>query len=196
MDFKVFSDESDDFLLSNEAVNLLGEIFLWDENIEKVAINTRGGEDAVRIGNTDSQFVRILTGDGEDRITVLNTAGIDGLKIEAGAGNDYIEMRGGQFTSFVQAFGGVGNDNLFVTNTSFARGVADGGDGNDTVTVDYARRTGRRIDARDTGSGNARLVVRGSDFIDRIDMLSTSVIRSGEPVIFDAGTETLLNSCD
>lgn len=186
------TDLADDFLLSNEQINLLGELFLWDETIERVILDTRAGEDTVRLGNTDSQFVTLNLGDGNDEVIVFNSLGIDGLRINAGAGNDSFDFRGGQFDTFVNAFGEAGSDDFFVSSASFTPGRLDGGDGGDSVIVDFSRRAGRRIDASDSGdSGSDSLVVRGTAFIDRVDLLSGAAIRSGEPVVFNSQTERL-----
>ena len=186
-----FSDQFEDFLISNERINSFGEFFIWDENIEVVVVDTRGGDDAIRIGNTDSRFVRLDLGAGNDEVTVLNTAGITGLKVDGGIGNDDFEIRGGQFDTFIQAFGEDGNDNFDVSALSFSSIRTDGGNGNDSVVVDYARRASRRVDATDTGDGNDTLVVNGTDFIDRVNVLTTAFVRSGEAVVFNAATETV-----
>lgn len=186
------TDQFDDFLLSNEQINLLGEFFLWDETIEKVILDTGDGDDVVRVGNTDSQFVTLNLGNGNDEAIIFNTSGIDGLRISGGAGNDSFDFRGGQFDTFVNAFGQAGADDFFVSGASFSRARLDGGDGGDSVIVEFARRAGRRIDASDTGDGGSdSLVVRGTQFIDRVDVLSGAVVRSGEPVVYNSQTERL-----
>ena len=186
------TDDVDDFLISNEQINLIGEFFLWDQNIEKVIVDTRSGNDSVRIGNSDSQFVTVNLGLGNDEVILQNSNGIDGIRLSGGTGNDRFDFRGGQFATFVNAFGEAGNDEFIISSSSFSRARVDGGEGSDDVDITFSRRAGRRIDATDSGAGgNDTLVVRGTEFIDRVDMLATAVIRGGEPVIYSSNTEEL-----
>ena len=185
------TSSSDDILLANEQLNLLGEFFLWDQNVEKLILDTREGDDVVRIGINDTTFVRVMMNDGNDTAIVQNSMGIQGLKIEGDAGADTFDLRTSAADTFIQALGGTGNDSFAVKDTFYSQAKLDGQEGNDEVTVQFARRATRRIDARDSGGGSDALTVLGSELIDRGDLLMGAVVRSGESVIYDQATENL-----
>ncbi|WP_197491123.1 hypothetical protein [Planctomyces sp. SH-PL62] len=115
--------------------------------IERLEVETRGGNDAVTLGLAIAGlFVYVDAGDGNDVVTLSGsttaaeirggmgddtlTGGDGNDRIEGGPGNDV--LTGGRGSD--QMFGGAGSDR-FVWNNGDGSDVIEGGGGNDVVRV-------------------------------------------------------------
>ena len=184
------TDIDDDISINNNALGAFGESYQWD-GVENLVFGTGIGLDQVTVNNNDTDFIRVLLGVGDDIGTVVDNAGTMGVRFDGQDGSDTIDLLNSVAGTFIAVNAGAGTDVITVSATSFGRSRVDGQDGDDIVTVNFAARDARRINARDTGDGNDVLNVIGSAVADRIDIRPLVLDREGEFITYDANTELL-----
>ena len=147
-----------------------------DENLAPDTINLLGGNDMATVERND--IITVNGGDGDDSISATGVLNI----LEGGAGNDTLIADDSN-----RLLGGAGNDVLNFNHGSYDQGewgLADGGEGDDTITV--------RTDALvpdfitvDVGGVN----VSGGNGADEINIIYelTENFDGGEGVIIGSG---------
>ncbi len=186
------SDRDDVFSIQNDTIQILSERLVTGFQTEVLVVNTLVGNDIVTVKNNNVDNIRVLTGVGEDRVSIQGTRGIKNLRIETGTSNDQVSVERSVVATYLLVNGGSGADTIDVLNTSYASGRFDGQDDADLVMVDFIGRTNRVINARDTGSGgDDNLLVTGTGGIDRYMLRTQSLSNLVERVLFDGNTERL-----
>lgn len=186
--------ENGDFVtIDDEKILFQNEQIIYDEFIEVLIADVRGGDDQVSIRNNDTRFMRVYMGDGSDNAMVDEARGVTGIALFGNEGDDVFGLINSTAHTFLQAYGENGNDVFDVKGSSFAKSRLDGGEGDDRYDIEFAGRRVRRLDVRDTGAGGQdQLNVMGTSLIDRVDVNATTVVRAKEQVFYDGNTESLL----
>ncbi len=180
----------DDITIAGNLIGVLGEQFAWS-GVENLVVDVLEGDDLVTVGNNNTAAIRVVLNDGNDTGIVIGSEGIGSLRFDGLAGDDQFAFEDSIAASFVQGRGGEGNDTFLVGESSFARSRVDGELGDDTVTVEFASRDSRRVNARDTGDGFDTLNVLGTPTADRLDLFTQIIDREGEAIVYDTGTELI-----
>jgi Ca2+-binding RTX toxin-like protein len=123
---KLISDGGDDFLDSgtgrNETVDGGAGKDVWQADLATMTAAV-----TVVAANTQAAFVTLANG--------TKVRGIEGLRLNTGSGNDVLSSAGYEVTDDIAA--GAGDDYV---NIGWGAGdAADGGDGTDTLVVDFSR---------------------------------------------------------
>jgi hypothetical protein len=184
------TDFADQLVVVGNQFAVLTQVYAWS-GLENLILDLLGENDTITVGNNATSFIRVVMGLGNDTAGVTGTIGISTLRFDGNEGNDLFQFNSSTANTFVQGRGGDGNDTLLVGELSFGRTRVDGEGGNDQVTVAFASRDGRRVNARDNGSGNDQLTITGTPTADRIALRPRVIDREGEFITYDENTETL-----
>ena len=187
-----FTEGPDDIRFADGIVKHNAEELIYGFPNEALIVNTMGGDDTITMGLNKLDFVRLMTGDGNDTVNINGSRGIAAYRIELGAGDDTMNMNSTSALTFFGVVGEDGDDVLNVTNSSFGDTIFDGGEHSDTVHIDNIGRTNRYISTRDSGvEGEDTVNVMGVEVEDRFVLRPDSVTNRKEIVVFDENTENL-----
>ncbi len=185
------TDGNEELTIGDNHLNSLGEAYAWD-GIENVVFDAMGGDDMINVSANQIDAIRVILNDGNDIGLVNGLDGVGSLRFDGLAGEDSFQFNSSVANTFVQALGGEGDDEFGLGANFFARSKVDGGEGDDDVSIVYASRDSRRVNARDTGEeGSDSLTVLGTPTADRIDLRPRTVDREGEIITYDENTEYL-----
>ena len=111
----------DDLRFSDGIVKYNSEELIYGFPNEALIVNAKGGDDTITMGLNNLDFVRLMTGDGDDTVNINGSRGIAAYRIELGAGNDTMNMNSTSALTFFGVVGEAGDDVLNVTDSSFRR---------------------------------------------------------------------------
>ncbi len=189
--FSIRSTDAEDVLtINNNSFGAFGEMFIWS-GVENLVLDTNDGDDIITVNGNNTSAIRVILDAGNDVGIVNGTSGIGSLRFDGNSGSDMFFLNSSVADSFILALGGEGTDTFEVFAESFARSRVDGQEGNDFVTVEFASRDSRRINARDTGGGTDQLNVLGTPTADRVDIRPRVLDREGEFITYDENTEAI-----
>ncbi len=94
-----------------------GENVVYDGNHESLMVDTGDNDDIVRVYGSRSPDVDVLTRSGFDLMFVHRTTAVDSMVLDAGIGNDVINVFATNAGSELRAYGQEGNDNFNVGST-------------------------------------------------------------------------------
>ncbi|MFN9591447.1 MAG: hypothetical protein ACK56G_01905, partial [Pirellulaceae bacterium] len=158
-----------------------------------IAVATYGGIDSVTVTGTHSGMTMLMTGEGDDEVTVLGTNGL--LDLQTEDGNDELFIRG--ISALTTADMGAGDDEVTVASVSLAGGVlteimasfvVSGSDGaSDKLFVDASGdasgRSGVLSGSSLTGLGMGSL---GAVTFESMDLFRLELGRGGDQLRVDA----------
>lgn len=186
------TDGADAFAIRNSVLDILNETVIVDESVDVWVVNTLDGDDQITVAANAPNFLRVITGNGNDTVDTSDTNGMTGVRFDLGAGNDTALLFNAVNTTFVNVRGGEGDDMIVATDRFFANGRFDGENGSDVVNLETIGFTSRQINARDTGTtGSDKLNMIGSDLIDNVTVYKRRVTNRAEAVLYDGNTEQL-----
>ena len=162
----------------------------FNDNLEALVINARGGDDTIDVDRVPVGFVRIIGGTGDDTVNVNNFTGINSMLVNLDDGNDFLNIQAGSVTGTITAFGGDGDDSFVTSRAAFSNAILDGEEGSDTYEVFILDRSKRLVVARDTGTvGTDELIIHGTALDDKLVLRSGIVITPNQDILTNANTE-------
>ena len=158
------------------------------------------GNESIEVGANNGQVSLLIDGNPDQSLPVLQASALTSIRIEAGSGENRIDVRGvttAVFSSLVTLTidGGNGNDTI-IGSVDFPTDI-NGGHGNDTITGGSAADTIKGGDGRDSilaGAGNDVINAGdGHDFVNGEAGNDDIDAGDGQDTVFgDVGNDTIL----
>lgn len=187
------SDGDDSIAIDSNTIVSGSDVVMTDGQFSFMRVNGREGNDVVTIDQSPARVNHVLGGDNNDTMTVLNSAGITGLRGVGGDGNDTFNFEDVESTTFSRAIGNGGNDVFNVSGDARGTVAVDGQAGDDTYNISLMRIGDRFVDTRDSvDGGQDETNVFGTNFIDAVEVRASRIIKGDQTVAFNRSNEKVM----